>query len=239
MTNPIPIAALLLLGCNAAVSGVDDPRPPLDPLPDADVSVLFVGNSLTASNDLPRMVEQIAEAAGRTFAYRSVLRGGTSLEDHWNLGIAQDILAAQADFVVMQQGPSSVGDNPAYLRTWTETLAPVIRQASGEPALLMVWPERTRLEAFDAVRDSYEGAADAVSGVFIPAGEAWRAIWARDADAPLYGPDGFHPSALGSFAAAVSVFAVLFEEDPRDLPGELLGFDRADLVYEAVWATVQ
>ena len=52
-----------------------------------------------------------------------------------------------------------------YLRTWTETLAPVIRQAGGTPALLMVWPEATRIDAFDAVYRSYQGAAEAVSGL--------------------------------------------------------------------------
>ncbi len=216
-----------------------EPSPPaedLEPLPEADVTVLFIGNSLTASNDLPGMVAEIADAAGHTFAYRTVLRGGSSLEDHWNLGVEGVISASQADFVVMQQGPSSVGGNPAYLRTWTETLAPAIRRAGGEPALLMVWPESTRLEAFDAVRDSYAAAAAAVDGVFIPAGEAWREAWAREADTALYGPDGFHPSKKGSFAAAVTVFAVLFDEDPRALPAPLLGVGDAALIYDAVQA---
>ena len=247
MSLPTRLFALIALALAACAPGGSEPDagdpggspvPSLGPLPEADVTVLFIGNSLTASNDLPGMVQDIAEAAGHTFEYRTVLRGNSSLEDHWNLGVERVIEASQADFVVMQQGPSSVGTNPAYLREWTEVLAPAIRAAAGEPALLMVWPEVTRLEAFDAVRDSYAGAAEAVNGIFIPAGEAWREIWALDPDAELYGPDGFHPSRAGSFAAAVTVYAALFGEDPRTLPPVILDAAAASLVYEGVHAAV-
>lgn len=230
----VALAHLFLAAC---VAGPDESPSGFTPIPDADVTALFVGNSLTASNDLPDMVSTLAEAAGRSFEYRTLLRPNFSLEDHLSFGQAGDaVTRSEADFVVLQQGPSSVGDNPAHLRSWTETFAPFIEQAGGTPALLMVWPESTRTEAFDAVRDSYRAAAEAVDGRFVPAGEAWREIWLRDADAPLYGSDGFHPSALGSFAAAVSVFAVLFDEDPRALPPVIVDPDDAELVYEAVYA---
>lgn len=230
----VALAHLSLAGC---IAETEDPPSGFTPIPDAEVRALFIGNSLTASNDLPGMVQTLAEAAGRGFEYRTLLRSSFSLEDHWSFGHADDVVrGSRADFVVLQQGPSSVGDNPAHLRSWTETYAPLISEAGGTAALLMVWPESTRMEAFDAVRDSYQAAAQAVNGRFVPAGEVWREIWLREADAPLYGPDGFHPSTLGTFAAAVSVFAVLFDEDPRGLPRVIVDPDDATLVYEAVHA---
>lgn len=224
---------LLLLACG---NGPVQPR--LEPFGDGEVAALFIGNSLTASNDLPGMVATLAEASGRTFEYRALLRPGVSLADHWASGADDVIRELGADVVILQQGPSSVGDNPLHLRTWTETYAPVIRASGGEPALLMVWPEKSRMEAFDAVRDSYAGAADAVDGIFIPAGEAWREAWSLDPDVPLYGVDGFHPSRDGSLVAALTVFAILFDEDVRELPADLYDSTRLETLYEAVHATV-
>ena len=196
--------------------GDDDFRPG-----EAEVRVLFLGNSLTYSNDLPAMVRTIAEAAGHTLTYASVARPNFSLEDHWNSTGREAVRVAEADVVVMQQGPSSLPESQEYLRTWTERFAPLIREAGGEPALYMVWPDDTRLFAFDDVRDSYQGAAEAVQGLFIPAGESWRRLWDADPDAPLYSADGFHPSRLGSEIAALTIFRMLFDEAVTGLPSRM------------------
>lgn len=188
--------------------------PPERQIADAELRVLFVGNSLTYVNDLPGMVAAFAAADGRSFAQGSVAFPSFSLEDHWYGGIADVIAVEAADVVVLQQGPSSLPANQVYLREWTERLAPGIRDAGGTPALLMVWPEEARLDAFDAVRDSYAGAAEAVAGIFIPAGQTWRAGWTVDPELDFYGPDRFHPSVLGTYAAALTVYAVLYGVDP-------------------------
>ncbi len=239
--SSMPLMALFLtlcLGCNA------DPVDIGDEWPEAEMRVLFIGNSLTYTNDLPAMVQTIAEAAGHTLAQGSVVAPNVSLEDHWRSGVENTIRVVEADVVVMQQGPSSLPANQEYLRVWTETLAPVIREAGGQPAMYMVWPEVTRGAAFDAVYPSYRSAAAAVGGLFIPAGQAWRHAWAEDPGLRFYGSDGFHPTQLGSVVAALTIFRVVFKEDVSDLPRRLvpttiglptldLG-DNADLIYRAV-----
>lgn len=230
----VPLAVVWAAACAAGPAA-----PSFDPFGSAEVTALFIGNSLTASNDLPALVTTMAEAAGRTFEHRALLRPSYSLADHWRDGAASVIRDLRPDVVVLQQGPSSVGDNPAHLRTWTETYAPVIEEVGGRPALLMVWPDRSRMEAFDAVRDSYAGAAASVGGIFIPAGEAWRAVWQRDPAVELYGPDGFHPSRVGSFVAALTLFEMLLAEDPRALPPGLADPGDATVLYGAAHAAVE
>jgi len=196
------------------VEGIDGP------LPEADVRVLFMGNSLTYSNDLPAMVQTIAEAAGHTLVFATVARPNFSLEDHWNASGPEAVSTAAADFVVMQQGPSSLPENQDYLRRWTERFAPLIRESGARPALFMVWPDDSRIFAFDAVRDGYLAAAVAVDGLFIPAGEAWRSL--LDGGGPsVYGPDGFHPSRFGSQVAALMIFRALFDEPVTGLPARM------------------
>ena len=69
----------------------------------------------------------------------------------------------------------------------------------------MVWPSTARAGDYDGVKLSYETAAKEVGGIFLPTGEAWRVAWKRDPDLRFYGPDGFHPSPLGSLLAALVV----------------------------------
>ena len=84
----------------------------------------------------------------------------------------------------------------------------------------MVWPEASRFGVFDDVRDSYRGAAADVDGPFLPAGEAWRAAWAADPQLMLYGPDGYHPSELGTYVAALVVYEGITGKDARSLSAD-------------------
>lgn len=85
--------------------------------------VLFVGNSLTATNDLPAVVATLARSSGRKLEYQTVAFGGYSLEDHWNQGDARAALASRKwDVVVMQQGPSALPEGQAHLREWASRL---------------------------------------------------------------------------------------------------------------------
>lgn len=189
----------------------------------AESSVLLIGNSLTYAYDMPDMLQAIAAAAGKSLATTSVTLPGASLEDHFRQRTANSELSSgRHDVVILQQGPSSLPANQVYLRTWTERFAPLIRAGGARPALYMVWPDATRLEFFDDVRQSYSNAALAVDGMFIPAGEAWRAAWSVDPALPLYDNDDFHPSALGAYAAAMSIFCALYQQSPVNLPSRLV-----------------
>jgi hypothetical protein len=181
--------------------------------------VLFIGNSLTAGNDLPGMVRTLATAAGLDWDVEAQLLGGAALEDHWARGTAQQrIQSGHWDAVVLQQGPSSLPESRTNLRHWAGEFDVLVRAAGGRSALYMVWPELSRFSYFDRVRDSYALAARDVSGWFLPAGETWRAAWRSEPSLALYGSDGFHPTVAGSYAAALTIFAGLSGRSPLDLP---------------------
>jgi hypothetical protein len=95
---------------------------------------------------------------------------------------------------------------------------PLIRGVGAKPALYMTWPAANQHSWFDDVRISFQQAAAAVSGVFLPAGEAWRAAWAEDPNLRLYGGDGFHPSEIGTFLAALEIYERISGRDVRTLP---------------------
>ena len=207
--------------CAGSSSDVTDPPSP-SPNPAAlgrGARVLFIGNSLTAANGLPEEVRALATAAGLGWEVQEELVGGAGLEEHWQRGAAQALIqSGHWDAVVLQQGPSSLPESRTNLRQWAAQFDGLVRAAGGRSALYMVWPELSRFSWFDRVRDSYALAARDVSGWFLPAGESWRAAWRGNALLALYGADGFHPTAAGSYAAALTIFAGLSGRSPLGLP---------------------
>jgi hypothetical protein len=197
---PLVMRALVVLVC--ALAAV--------PVATASPRVLFVGNSLTAANDLPGMVARVGgfDVVART-------PGGYSLEDHWQLTDVEDVIAQGSfEFVVLQQGPSSLPDSGANLVEWTKTFADAIRGAGAKPVVYMVWPESYRRSVLNAVISNYRRAARESASLLAPVGEVWK----RAPGLALYGRDGFHPSRLGTYAAAVTITAVLAGRSPVGLP---------------------
>lgn len=190
----------------------------LSPHKPAVPRILFIGNSLTAGNDLPAMVEALSAAAGHRVVARAIARGGFSLEDHWNDGAARRAIAGGGwAYVVLQQGPSALPESFVSLRDYTRRFNEVIARGGGKTALYMVWPSKARSGDFDGVSRSYARAAMDVGGLLLPAGDAWRAAWRRDPSLALYGEDQFHPSAAGSWLAALVIVRQISGRSPVGL----------------------
>jgi hypothetical protein len=187
--------------------------------------ILFVGNSLTYTNDLPGMVAAIARQAGDTFTVASAAGPNLALIDHLNgaTDAAARIAGGGWDWVILQQGPTTVEMCRDSLILWTRMFDTLARAAGARPALLMTWPTAAEPGLFDAVRVSFQEAARAVHGVFLPAGEAWRAALAADPRIGVYGGDGFHPSVTGTYLAALVIYGRLSGRDVRALPSTALG----------------
>ena len=170
--------------------------------------VLFVGNSLTAANDLPATVAALARGAGKPIEVDVRAPGGFALEDHWTTTDVQTAIAqGRYDVVVLQQGPTSLPESRVNLLQWGRTFAVAIRASGARPAFFTVWPESWRSSAFDAVIYSYRAAARDNHALLLPAGLAWKNVLRANRGIALYGNDGFHPSRLGSYLAAVTIAA--------------------------------
>ena len=183
--------------------------------------VLFVGNSLTAANGLPEMVEALSRATGAsTVDATAVTTNNFSLEDHWNQGPARATVAKGGwSVIVLQQGPSALPESRVLLRDYARRFAADAARVGARTALYMVWPSKARERDFDAVSESYALAAQDVAGTLLPAGDAWREAWRRDPSLTLYADDGFHPSGLGSYLAALTIWRGLSAQSAIGLPG--------------------
>ena len=183
----------------------------------APISVLFIGNSLTSWNDLPLLVEAMSLDSPTPIQAESLTRNDFSIEDHVNAGASKRIRKSSFKYVVLQQGPSSLESSRANLREWTRKIAADIRASNAVPALYMVWPDRSRLAYLPQVAESYRLAAEDVDGVLVPAGVVWARAWQKDPKLGLYGGDQFHPSKLGTYAAAAAITTRLTGIAPETL----------------------
>lgn len=213
-----PVVALLIVSLACLGTGT------VEPLSAGGIHVLFVGNSLTYVNDLPTTVASLGALSGDTIRVATAAGPDLALIDHWNgASNARDQIAQGGwHFVVLQQGPSSVPVNRDTLVLATKLFAPLIRAAGAKPALFMVWPSADRFAYFDDVRASYQAAALSVGGVFMPAGVGWMNSWVSDSTFVLYGSDGYHPSPLGTYVAALVIYERVTGRDARSLPATLI-----------------
>ena len=198
--------------------------------------VLFIGNSLTAWNDLPGVFAALAQAGGHERPVtRTIVSGGFSLEDHWNQGTAQKAIAdGRWDIVVLQQGPSALVESRRLLVEYTRRFAAVIHAAGATPALYMVWPSSNRRSDFAGVRTSYTAAARAAKGKLLPAGDVWHTVLRAHKDIALYSEDGLHPTRAGTYLAALVIYRELYAGAVAGLPTLGLPEQEARRLQEAV-----
>jgi len=232
------LASLLLAcACWACESGDSVQQRPVPKGSGEDV--LFVGNSLTYTNDLPGLVQGLAAAAGVRLQTASVAFPGYSLADHLQ---QQDAVRAIAGggwrVVVLQQGPSSLLESRELLRRDTALFDQRIRTAGARTALFSVWPESSRQSAFGDVASSYAAAAADVGGIYLPVTQAWLEAWKRDPSLALYSEDGFHPSAEGSYLAALVIASVLTGISPVQMPAQVVLPNGSELSIPLASATV-
>lgn len=176
-----------------------------------DYSILFVGNSLTYTNDLPKLVKEIGAKKGIEVRTHSLALPNYALVDHLADGDLQKLLLDNYDFVVVQQGPSSQKEGHDLLIEAVVKIKDLCTEQGSKLAIFMVWPSYSNYDTFNGVITNYTEAATTTSSILCPVGQVWKDYIDKTADLSYYGPDLFHPSLKGSKVAAEIICKALFE----------------------------
>jgi hypothetical protein len=176
------------------------------------VNILFVGNSLTYSNNLPLLVEALAKKNGHKIKTEMLAFPNYALEDHWNDGRLQTLISSnQFSHVVVQQGPSSQTDGKEMLLSYGAKIKSLCEKHQAKLAFYMVWPSKANYNTYDGVIANYLLAAEQTNSLVCPVGKAWKEHFDSTNNFSYYGPDNFHPSPEGSQVAAQIIYDVIFE----------------------------
>jgi hypothetical protein len=199
--------------------------------------IYFIGNSYTYTNDMPKMIADIAASMGDTLVYESHTPGGTTLQDHWNPPAdpcVGKIKTGNWDYVVLQEQSQRPAfgilnlSHPTYL--YAGQFTKLIRDSAKCTAAMfyMTWgykngdatncpgiPSMCTYESMDSVlRMRYLELADSFDAVVSPVGAVRRYIRQNHPLIELYQPDGSHPEVAGTYAAACCFYTALFKKDP-------------------------
>ena len=168
-----------------------------------DFSILFIGNSLTYTNNLSELVKSNAKLKGIIIATEMIAFPNYAIIDHWNDGVVQEQIASKKyDFVIIQQGPSSQSWGREVLIEYGKKFSDLCKENDTKLSYFMVWPSLTYYHTFDGVIKNYRDAASINGAILCPVGEVWKEYFDTTNNFDYYGPDGFHPSPKGSQVAA-------------------------------------
>lgn len=173
----------------------------------APLRVLFVGDSFTYFNNLPGIVQRIADATpGRKVQAERVTSSSWILQRHWREGRAlARIREGRWDVVVLQEMGAFPVTAFARFERVASLFAHVIRAAGARPMLFMTWAHRQKPWSQAPLTSAYRRAGADLRIPVVPVGEAWRR-WLADPTAPrLYVQDDIHPDFRGSFLSALVI----------------------------------
>jgi hypothetical protein len=192
--------------------------------------ILFIGNSYTSRNNLPRIVADLATAGAppRHVDFALVSAGGASLRRHWNAGRGQELLHSQPwDYVVLQEQSTLPLKNPARYHDNVRLFTPLIAQRGAQVLLYLNWSRQAAPQTQDALTRAVYHIAREIDARVVPVGPAWHRAIAEMPGLQLYTSDGSHPTAEGSYLAACMFHVVLFESEPHgDGVADALKLDR-------------
>jgi hypothetical protein len=194
--------------CNkTANNGIDN-----TPVSNADTTLLFIGNSLTYTNDLPQLVANIALLKGSKIKTESLALPNYALIDHLTDGKLQTMIASKKyTYVIVQQGPSSQQEGREMLLEAAPKINDMCKNNGAQLAIYMVWPAYANYYNFDGVIKNYTEAATLTNSILCPAGAVWKEYIDRTKDLSYYGSDMFHPSLKGSQVAAEVIYKAIFK----------------------------
>lgn len=192
--------------------------------------VLFIGNSLTFSNNLPETFAQLARSGGHKVEVDMSAQGGWTLSDHATSAMTLDKIEQQNwDFVVLQEQSviASIADKRSQ-QTYpaAHLLAARIRESTAAPVLFMTWAYRDHPHDFGhrdfddmqgELCSAYMDIASKLDAMVAPVGIAWQNGIAQDPQLGLWQTDGLHPTREGTYLSACVFYAVIFQQSPEGL----------------------
>lgn len=182
------------------------------------LQVLFLGNSLTYTNDIPKLIQQLAQSNNDKLTYSEHLPGGWTLYyHHLRSPISTGLIASQPwDYVILQgQSKELLYENEYTNYKGIRRLVSMMRENCSRPALYSTAAPKTLYKELQGyIHKRYTVIANEVDGLLIPVGNAFEI--ATDNGISVYA-DKVHPNPKGSYLAACVFYAALYQKSPISL----------------------
>ncbi|MGD8257052.1 MAG: hypothetical protein PVG70_19625 [Desulfobacterales bacterium] len=188
------------------------------------INVLFIGNSHTYLNYMPRMLTALVDAEDRGFKLKAEQSAGkgVNLEWHWNNPTTREIIATgRWNYVVLQDRSGGPLEALESFQRHSRMLDAEIKKQSAKTVLYMTWANRSRPETQALLADAYANMARKLNATVAPVGLAWEQVQRVNPDLDLYHRDGRHANPVGSYLAACVFYSAILNISPEGLPGAI------------------
>ncbi|MBL1280553.1 MAG: hypothetical protein COA33_009785 [Fluviicola sp.] len=220
------------------------------------IKVLFIGNSYTHMNDMPKTVEKIARSKNRNvFVKQSAVSSSTFKLHSERAGLFDDINSEQWDFVILQGFSRELGQE---FSTIDSVSVPYITKivnaiyannACSQVMLYMTWGYENGYEFDDRlntypkmaakVESGYTYISDMFSIPIVPVGNIYREILLSDQKIQLYRDDSQHPTKISSFLIASTFYTSIFNDSLTNSFTGGFEVEELDKVRELIYNYVQ
>lgn len=200
-----------------------------------EIRILFIGNSYTYYNSTPEVLKELIREKfpKRQVKTQLISGGGMTLADHWqNTGTVETIRTGNWDYVVLQEqsklGMGIMIDNEMYFGQTERFFEHArrfdaeITKADAKTVFLMTWSVRDQPNEQAILTHAYTTIAKELEALVAPVGLVWDKV-RKIPKVDLYADDGGHPSPMGSYLTAVTLYATLMSDDPQGLSGTISG----------------
>lgn len=195
----------------------------------ATTNVLFIGNSYTHMNNMPKIFEKIARTKGKDVYADSIAVSGSSLMAHAGRASTYKKLKSKKwDYLVIQGFSLELAQHPDTIRKNT---IPYIQQIldslyktspCANVYFYMTWGYRygwaeveelnTNEKMQQHVKEGYIQLQQHFNYPIVPVGLTWAQIKQEHPDVNLYYIDDHHPNVTGSFVIASCFYTAFFKE---------------------------
>ncbi|MCG2461615.1 hypothetical protein K8352_12715 [Flavobacteriaceae bacterium F89] len=199
------------------------------------LNVLLVGNSSIYYNNMPTMLEYIAHENGQDLKTKLIAYGGYTLQDHLNDGTIEKTLDSLSwDFVILNEqstlgehfmvdGLRRVKESNSFYGTVRKFVSK-INKSGAETVVLSLYPRKNSPKSDGETLDySYMKIAKELDIGLSPVSYTWRDILKVRSNWQIYREDNLHPTPLGSFITATTLYSTLTNSKSMFLEGEITG----------------
>lgn len=200
------------------------------------IRVLFIGNSYTYVNNLPKLVEALSETqkTGPRIQTEASLSGGKTLQWHWEHNNALEMVRRGGwDFVVLQEhstlgklfpaGAAPEINDPAAYFEYARKFDEEIRKTGAKTLLYATWARDGFPEQQRRLDDAFALNARSLGASIIPAGLAWTVTKMEYPSIRLHTPDRSHPTMAGSYLNALIFYQCITGKMIADPPSVITG----------------
>lgn len=210
--------------------------------------ILFIGNSYTFFNDMPKLFEALANENGHACEVLSVTKGGRFLWQNIDLDddFSNEVKAAfkgEYDVTFLQDQSLVAVDKPhEFFRGIKEHCD---RLKSKRILLYATWGRKegsdkleehnlSSMEMYEKLDTEYNKVAAQLNVEVSNVGRAFKYVYTNHPETDVYKPDLSHPSYLGSCLAAMVHYKTLFGEMPKMISSLNLDDSVAETFIKAV-----